>query len=337
MTARRVSEYREEDQFGPTTSRWTAPAVPATRVYVRPPGTFEFEYWKRVDIPHDGGPAEVQTQYEFEVGLPGRFQVDMYLVTNQEGNGGPSSTNGEKLEVRWAFADWDKVWGNPTLYLEVASQDQEPDTIEGKLLLGGEMSPGWHWGTNLVFERETSGDLSNNHEITAGLSRVMADEQWSLGGELKASMKNTHADRSEFEEELLVGPSLQYRPLRNIHLDLATLIGIRADSPDFEGFLVLGTVLTRPGSSGGRAPAAQEVKRLESSSISQLAIVFRSIGGSFANFFRSASVVMSDAGPRMPAHLTGALGGFDVAPFPGFSSFERGRSRASRRCGRRRA
>lgn len=242
VTARRVSEYREEDRFGPYDQPlWTAHRrFPTTRVYVRPPGTFEFEYWKRVDIPHDGGPAEVQTQYEFEVGLPGRFQVDMYLVTNQEGNGGPSSTNGEKLEVRWAFADWDKVWGNPTLYLEVASQDQEPDTIEGKLLLGGEMAPGWHWGTNLVFERETSGDLSNNHEITAGLSRVMADEQWSLGGELKASMTNTHADRSEFEEELLVGPSLQYRPLRNIHLDLATLVGIGADSPDFEGFLVLG-------------------------------------------------------------------------------------------------
>lgn len=242
VTARRVSEYREEDRFGPYDQPlWTAHRrFPTTRVYVRPPGTFEFEYWKRVDIPHDGGPAEVQTQYEFEVGLPGRFQVDMYLVTNQEGNGGPSSTNGEKLEVRWAFADWDKVWGNPTLYLEVASQDQEPDTIEGKLLLGGEMAPGWHWGTNLVFERETSGDLSNNHEITAGLSRVMADEQWSIGGELKASMTNTHADRSEFEEELLVGPSLQYRPLRNIHLDLATLVGIGADSPDFEGFLVLG-------------------------------------------------------------------------------------------------
>jgi hypothetical protein len=241
VTARAVSEYREEDRFGPYDQPlWTAfRRFPTTRIYVRPPGTFEFEYWKRVDIPHGGGPAEVQTQYEFEVGLPGRFQVDMYLLAVQEGNDG-TQASGEQFEVRWAFADWDKIWGNPTLYLEVSSLQGEPDTIEGKLLLGGEMSPGWHWGTNLVFERETSGDLSNNHEITAGVSRTMADEQWSLGGEFKASLTNTHADRSDYQEELLVGPSLQYRPLKNVHLDLATLAGIGGDSPDFEGFFVLG-------------------------------------------------------------------------------------------------
>jgi hypothetical protein len=241
VTARRVSEYREEDRFGPYDQPlWTAfRRFPTTRIYVRPPGTFEFEYWKRVDIPHGGGPAEVQTQYEFEVGLPGRFQIDMYLLSVQEGNDG-SQASGEQFEVRWAFADWDKIWGNPTLYLEVSSLQGEPDKIEGKFLLGGEMSPGWHWGTNLVFERETSGDLTNEHEITAGVSRTMGDELWSLGGEVKASLTNTHADRSDYQEELLVGPSLQYRPLKNVHLDLATLVGIGADSPDFEGFFVLG-------------------------------------------------------------------------------------------------
>jgi hypothetical protein len=242
VTARRVSQYREEDRFGPYDQPlWTSHRrFPTTRIYVRPPGTFEFEYWKRVDIPHGGGPAEVKTQYEFEVGLPGRFQVDMYMVSNAEGNDGPSTFDEEKLEVRWAFADWDVIWGNPTLYVELASANEEPDTIESKLLLGGEMTPGWHWGSNLVFERETSGDLTNVYEITAGVSRVLNDESVSLGGELKASVANTHDDRSEYAEELLVGPSLQYRPLRNIHIDLATLVGIGSDSPDFEGFLVLG-------------------------------------------------------------------------------------------------
>ena len=242
VTARRVSEYREEDRIGPYDQpMWTAHRrFPTTRIYVRPPGTFEFEYWKRVDVPRDGGSAEVKTQYEFEVGLPGRFQVDMYLVSNQEGNGGPSSFNEEKLEVRWALADWDVIWGNPALYVELASKDEEPDTIEAKLLLGGEMSPGWHWGTNLVFERETSGDLENVYELTAGVSRVMQDERWSLGGELKTALVNTHEDRNDYEEELLVGPSIQYRPLRNIHVDLATLVGIGTDSLDFQGFFVLG-------------------------------------------------------------------------------------------------
>ncbi|HEV8112135.1 MAG TPA: hypothetical protein VGR31_05120 [Planctomycetota bacterium] len=241
VTAKRVSEYREEDLIGPYDQpAWTATRrFPTTRVYVRPPGTFEFEYWKRLDVPKHG-PAETVTQYEFELGLPGRFQLDMYLVANQEGNGGEAGFNEEKFEIRWALADWNKIWGNPTLYLELASRDQEPDAVEAKLLFGGEISPGWHWGSNLVFEHETSGDMTNEHEITAGVSRVLQDERLSLGGEIKAALINTAEDRNEFEEELLVGPSLQFRPLRNVHLDLATLVGIGPDSPDFEGFFVLG-------------------------------------------------------------------------------------------------
>jgi hypothetical protein len=242
VTAKRVSEYREEDLIGPYEQpEWTAVRrFPTTRVYVRPPGTFEFEYWKRVAFPSKTGPAEVVTQYEFEMGLPGRFQIDTYIVSNQTGNGGDSTFNGEMFEVRWAFADWGKIWGNPTLYLELATQDQTPDTIEAKLLLGGDLSPGWHWGTNLVFEHETGGDLTNEHEITAGVSRVLKDERLSLGGELKASLTNTHEDRSDFTKELLIGPSLQYRPTRNVHIDLATMVGIGPDSPDAEAFLVLG-------------------------------------------------------------------------------------------------
>ena len=242
VTAKRVSDYREEDLIGPYEQpQWTAVRrFPTTRVYVRPPGTFEFEYWKRLDFPSKSGPAEVVTQYEFEMGLPGRFQIDTYVVSNQQGNGGESTFNGEMFEVRWAFADWGKIWGNPTLYLELATQDQAPDKIEGKLLLGGDLSPGWHWGSNLVFEHETGGERTNEHEITAGVSRVLKDERLSLGGELKASLTNTRDDRSDFTKELLIGPSLQYRPTRNVHLDLVTMAGIGPDSPDAEAFFVLG-------------------------------------------------------------------------------------------------
>ncbi|MBI3725266.1 hypothetical protein HY251_15145, partial [bacterium] len=89
VTAKRVSEYSEEDLIGPYGQpKWTAiRRFPTTRVYVRPPGTFEFEYWKRLDFPRHGS-TETITQYEFEIGLPGRFQVDMYINSNQTGNGG---------------------------------------------------------------------------------------------------------------------------------------------------------------------------------------------------------------------------------------------------------
>jgi hypothetical protein len=241
VTAKRVSEYHEEDLVGPYQQpEWTTiRRFPSTRVYVRPPGTFAFEYWKRLDFARHG-PTEVQTQYEFEVGLPGRFQVDMYINSTQEGSGGEGGMNGESVELRWALAEWGRIWGNPTLYVELTTQDQTPDTVEAKLLLGGEMSAGWHWGTNLVFEHETSGEMTSEHEITMGVSKILHDSSLSFGGELKASLTNTQADRSDFKEELLIGPSLQYRPTRNVHLDVNALAGIGPDSPACEAFFVLG-------------------------------------------------------------------------------------------------
>ncbi len=241
VTAKRVSEYHEEDLVGPYDQpQWTAHRrFPTTRVYVRPPGTFEFEFWKRPTF-HRHGPTEIQTQYEFEVGLPGRFQIDMYMVSDQEGNNGPSTFDEQKLEVRWAFADWGKIPGNPTAYVELTNRDALPDLLEYKLLLGGELRPGWHWGTNLVFEHEMGGEFEHSHEITAGVSKVLRDERFSLGGELKAEFVNTKVDRSDFEKSLLLGPSLQVRPASNIHMDFATLAGIGHDSPEAQVFFVLG-------------------------------------------------------------------------------------------------
>jgi len=184
VTAQRVSEYREEDLIGPYGQpEWIAHRrFPTTRVYVRPPGTFEFEFWKRPTILRHG-PTEIQTQYEFEVGLPGRFQVDMGIVSDQEGNEGPSEFDEQKFEVRWACADWGKIPGNPTLYVELANRDLEADVMEYKLLLGDQLSAGWHWGTDLVFEHEMGGDIANTHEITGGLGKILTDESCSLGGD----------------------------------------------------------------------------------------------------------------------------------------------------------
>lgn len=242
VTARRVSPLDEEQRIGPYDQpAWTAARrFPSTRIYVRPPGSFGFEYWSRPTIPRHG-PAEIQTQYEFELGLPGRVQVDMYIVRDQAGDGDESSSFDEqKFEVRYALADWGKLWANPTLYVELANKDDAPDAIEFKLLLGDELKPGWHWGTNFVFERELGGDLENNYELTAGISHTLEDERFSLGGELKTSIADVHEDRGDFEEQLLIGPSLQYRPTPQIHVDFAPLVGVGHDSPELQAFFVLG-------------------------------------------------------------------------------------------------
>ena len=226
VEAPRLSALREEDRVGTYGQpRWTASRrFPTTRIYVIPEGKFEFEYWGRVEKPRDG-PATHETQYEVEIGLPHRFQLDLYYAIEKTGSLGALDTSAQKIELRYALADWGKLWGNPTLYGEYAQVSNGSDVFESKLLLGDEFTSGWHWGTNLVWERELTADLGNTFEWTGGVSRTLQDEKLSLGIEYKVEFKNDHADRNTFDQGLEVGPSLQWRPLPALHFDIYFVLG----------------------------------------------------------------------------------------------------------------
>jgi hypothetical protein len=107
-------------------------------------------------------------------------------------------------------------------------------------LLGDQITDGWYYGVNLSNEHEVSGDLSNEWEITAGVTHALKDEKLSLGGELKASLTDVHGDRGNYDKSLEIGPSLQWRPVPAMHVDFAPLIGIGPDSRQSDIFVVLG-------------------------------------------------------------------------------------------------
>jgi len=218
VTGQQVSDLREEDRIGPYGQpEWTTHRrFPFTRVYVRPPGTFSFEYWVRPTIPKDGGESDVRTQYEFEIGLPGRWQMDLYLNQNKKGSTGEMK-NENAFELRYALAD----------------EQLELDHVD-------EITSSWHWGTNLVFEREVGGAGENAYGITAGLSKTLDDQRFSLGAELKVEFIDLSAARGEYEEVYLLGPSMQYRPTRHVHMDFAPLFGMGPDSPAMQALFVIG-------------------------------------------------------------------------------------------------
>jgi hypothetical protein len=236
------SGLREEDRIGDYRQpRWTSHRrFGETRVYVVPEGQVEFEYWLLPEFPDGGGSTEIASQYELEFGLPNRFQIDLYVVSHQTGNDGPSVFDEKKFEVRHALADWGVIWGNPTVYLEWAARDQASDAVEAKLLLGDELAPRWHWGSNLVYEAETGGDREHNYEWTGGISYTVSDEKLSIGAEFKCAMADKKQDRGNFEQQLLIGPSLQFRPSPQSHIDLAPLFGVTDDSPDAKIYMIFG-------------------------------------------------------------------------------------------------
>jgi hypothetical protein len=233
---------KEEQLIGPYVQpRWTATRrFPTTRVYVIPQGKFEFEWWTEYNVPrHDS--TEVTYLYEFGMGLPYRLQLDLYQgFTNIERS---FNFTQQSVEVRWAMADWGRIWGNPTWYYEYTTRDQDPNKQEIKLLLGDELAPRWHWGVNLVREW-TVGNPDNRVEengISAGLSYSLKDDVISVGMELKAARENSLLDTGEkkWMSTVKLGPSLMYRLTAAGSVEFAPLIGIGAQSERSQTWLVL--------------------------------------------------------------------------------------------------
>jgi hypothetical protein len=237
----RPSRLREEQRIGSYGQpRWTATRrFPTTRVYVVPEGKAEFEFWVRPTW-KDDGTVEMRSLWELEFGLPHRFQLDLYLRTDQVLDPGSESEQGQQLEVRWAWADWGRLWGNPTFYLEWVNLYDSPDKLEPKLLLGGGLAEGWQGGLNFVAELEMGGEREYEYEVTGGLTRSLVDFKLSLGAETRLAWTNVAADRESFGKNFRMGPSLQYRPLPQMTLNIAPLFGLTDESDDAQLFINTG-------------------------------------------------------------------------------------------------
>lgn len=89
--------------------------APTTTAYVLPPGAFLAATIYEGDIFRHGKPQHFFTQ-EVEVGLPHRFGVAAEFAT--EVYRGRSQVRAISLEGRYAFADWNKIPLNPTIFAE---------------------------------------------------------------------------------------------------------------------------------------------------------------------------------------------------------------------------
>ena len=230
---------QEEQPVGPYQQpEWTTDRrFPGTRVYLQQmPGDVGFEQWVRYRDFRDGT-SETRFQEEVEIGLPYRFQIDLYetWAIDQDRR---ANQDEYSAEVRYALADWGKIPLNPTLYLEYAEHNHAPNTLEGKLLLGTDLSPCWHWGLNLACEQELSGTDNTELAASQGFSYTFVDQK--LGAGVEMEYYHEKSNDSKAQNEFLIGPSLQWRPTSWSHLDLSPLIGCTHDSPRVEVYFVFG-------------------------------------------------------------------------------------------------
>lgn len=242
VRGRRYSPYKDDELIGEYAQpRWTAQRLfPGTRVYVIPKGEFDVEQWFRFESPKTGGPTTLTALSEIEIGLPHRLQLDLYLIQQRDTGVAGSASTGNSIEMRYAFADWGRIWGNPAVYLEYTSQSGVPDKVEGKILLGDELAPGWHWGANLSVEQQTSGPRSTELQGTFGIGHTVIDRRLSLGAETRLGWTDQRGSRGRYARDLQIGPSIQIRPLTQMHVDFAPLFGFTGDSMMRNVYLIFG-------------------------------------------------------------------------------------------------
>ncbi|MEZ6072061.1 MAG: hypothetical protein R3C10_17840 [Pirellulales bacterium] len=95
--------YSDQQRVGPYNQPvWTTQRPWATtRVYVLPPGQAQVEQWYRATYPRNGKP-KFRFLEEYAIGLPGRFQLDLYERWNvepDENNNQEANHEGVQVEL----------------------------------------------------------------------------------------------------------------------------------------------------------------------------------------------------------------------------------------------
>ncbi len=250
------SQTSLSDRVGPNAQPlWTTHRrFSSTRAYVLSPWQVEFESWWRGRFRKDDT-EQHRFQEEIGIGLPHRFQLDLYWNIIKETDE-DTRYRDVQVEGRWALAPWDGLPLNPTVYAEWKFQDDAPDVAEAKILLADDIGCRWTWAFNAFVEQEMGGAREREMGFSQALSYTLIDPQLSVGAEMIFQHTTERGSRDDPEIGFLLGPSIQWRPSRRVHLDVAPLFGLTDDSPDLEIYVVFGIDLAGGSSHAVSAPTS---------------------------------------------------------------------------------
>ena len=226
-----AKKYPLQTKVGPYNQPlWsTMRMFPSTRVYVmNPPGSVMYEKWFDIRDRRDG-PAQIRMRDEFTFGLGKRLQLDLYSHTVYDGENGNKtfSWRGFSWELRYALADWGKIWGNPTIYYEMKMIDGYWG-IEPNLLLGDRIGNNGIWGLNLIYE----GNLADTKEDREPEYASTASYGYFINNDLTLGVSGMYR-RNDFgggSNEVYFGPLIQYRFNGHAYLTIETMPGFTQES-----------------------------------------------------------------------------------------------------------
>jgi hypothetical protein len=233
---------------------WTTQRpFPTTRAYVIPEGAVELEQWARATWKKGVGKPEWRMLEELAIGLPCRFQLDIYErwhIEPNDDNHLVADHEGVQIEMRWALANWGVIPLNPTLYAEWiqrGNRESEPDKYELKLLLADEIhldsfgcERALFFASNVILEQEVGGEKETEWAWSNAIGTTIIERKLMAGIEMEMNRTTVHGGRGDPEWEFKIGPSLQLRPCDRMFIDLVGLVGTTHDSPHARMFIVVG-------------------------------------------------------------------------------------------------
>jgi len=220
---------------------------------------------------------------EVEIGLPYRFgiafenAVETFRDTTQE--------RSFSIEGRYAFADWDKIPLNPTIFAEykfgigdilhdegppaplgkgeaqafLDAHTPLPGALEVRLLLSEDFFDKVEWALNGFFEAETGGDRGREWGFSqsAMIPVLLSRERLKVGAEMQLTGFSDKGIRNDPSYRFIIGPTIAWKPTKNTRFDVSPLFGTTHDAPRASVFAVF-SVLFGPGGEGreSEAPAS---------------------------------------------------------------------------------
>ena len=246
--------------------------------YVLPPGAVFAGLIYQGDALRFNRPDHMFTQ-EIEVGLP--YRLGIAVENSVELFRGRSQDRTFSVEARYAFADWNVIPLNPTIFVEwkfglgtifhdegppeplgkgealdfLNERKPLPDAVEVRLLLSQDIGKA-EWAVNGFFEQEVSGDRGREVGFaqTVMYPVILPQDRLKVGVEMQLTAFTDAGIRGDPSYRFILGPTIAWKPSRNTRLDISPLVGLTDDAPKISVFAVF-SMLFGPGGESKQAEA----------------------------------------------------------------------------------
>ena len=249
------SEEAEHDQFTEL-GEYAQPAwaersrfSSTTSVYVLSPyEMFVGTIWEAIFRRH--GKALHDLTQEVDFGLPHRFEVGL---ENELGLvGSDAHETSVTAEARYAFANWNAIPLNPAISAEYifgvgksvkdtgSDKDlrRQPNAVAVRLLLGQNFGDHFGYGLNVGLQQDVSRDSGREFEISQSVAYGAMKGKLEFGAEMRY-VHNTPQRNPVDRDELVTGPTIGWKPTRQLRISLAPLFGCTGDSPRVASFVLV--------------------------------------------------------------------------------------------------